>query len=79
MLTIDIHTHILPETWPDLAARYGYPGFIELVHHKPGCARMEMDGTILSGGPGELLVGRRRASQIATNRGWMSRCFRPYR
>ena len=25
MLTIDIHTHILPETWPDLRERYGYP------------------------------------------------------
>ena len=23
VLAIDLHTHILPETWPDLAARYG--------------------------------------------------------
>lgn len=43
MLKIDIHTHILPETWPRLADRYGYGGFIELVHHKPGCARMMKD------------------------------------
>ena len=41
---IDIHTHILPETWPNLAERYGYGGFINLVHHQPGCARMMMDG-----------------------------------
>ncbi|SHF53161.1 aminocarboxymuconate-semialdehyde decarboxylase [Microbulbifer donghaiensis] len=40
MLTIDIHTHILPETWPDLKERYGYGGFIHLDHHKCGCARM---------------------------------------
>ncbi len=41
---IDIHTHILPETWPNLAQRYGYGGFVELVHHRPGCARMVIDG-----------------------------------
>lgn len=40
---VDIHTHILPETWPDLKERYGYGGFIRLEHHKPCCARMMMD------------------------------------
>ncbi|MTI30170.1 amidohydrolase family protein, partial [Xanthovirga aplysinae] len=40
---IDIHTHILPEKWPDLKERYGYGGFIRLEHHKPCCARMMMD------------------------------------
>jgi aminocarboxymuconate-semialdehyde decarboxylase len=42
--TIDVHTHILPETWPDLAERYGYSGFVSLIHHRPGCARMMVDG-----------------------------------
>ncbi len=42
-LSIDIRTHILPETWPDLHERYGYGGFIRLEHHKPCCARMMMD------------------------------------
>lgn len=42
---IDVHTHILPETWPDLRERYGYGGWISLDHHKPCCARMMMDGT----------------------------------
>jgi aminocarboxymuconate-semialdehyde decarboxylase len=42
-LTIDIHTHILPEKWPDLRERYGYGGFIRLEHYKPCCARMMMD------------------------------------
>ncbi|MGI9518239.1 MAG: amidohydrolase family protein, partial [Pirellulaceae bacterium] len=41
---IDVHTHILPETWPDLAQRYGYGGFVSLVHEQPGCARMMIDG-----------------------------------
>jgi aminocarboxymuconate-semialdehyde decarboxylase len=40
MLTIDIHTHILPETIPDFKSKFGYGGFISLEHHKPCCARM---------------------------------------
>lgn len=43
-LKIDIHTHILPENWPNLKERYGYGGFIHLDHHKTGCARMIKDG-----------------------------------
>ena len=43
MLSIDIHTHILPERWPDLRERYGYGGFIRLEHHRPCCARMMQD------------------------------------
>lgn len=43
---IDTHTHILPETWPDLKERYGYGGFIKLQHTAPGKARMlKDDGT----------------------------------
>lgn len=40
MLTIDLHTHVLPERWPDWTARSGYAGWVELAHHAPGCARM---------------------------------------
>jgi aminocarboxymuconate-semialdehyde decarboxylase len=46
MLKIDVHTHILPENWPDLKERYGYGGFIQLEHHGPGCARMMLDDKI---------------------------------
>ena len=41
---IDLHTHILPERWPDLRERYGYGGFPAIEHHAPGCARLTIDG-----------------------------------
>jgi aminocarboxymuconate-semialdehyde decarboxylase len=41
---IDLHTHILPEKWPNLRDRFGYGGWVELDHHCPGCARMMIDG-----------------------------------
>lgn len=42
-LTIDIHTHILPEHIPNWKEKFGYSGFIKLDHHKPCCARMIRD------------------------------------
>ena len=41
---IDIHTHILPERWPNLRERYGYGSWISLDHHKTGCAKMMLAG-----------------------------------
>jgi aminocarboxymuconate-semialdehyde decarboxylase len=43
MFTIDIHTHILPEHFPNWAEKFGYGGFVRLEHHKPCCARMMVD------------------------------------
>ncbi len=42
-LTIDIHTHILPENIPNFKKKFGYGGFIHLDHHAPCRARMMMD------------------------------------
>lgn len=42
-MKVDLHTHILPKTWPDLKDRYGYGGFIRLDHTDPCTARMMQD------------------------------------
>jgi aminocarboxymuconate-semialdehyde decarboxylase len=43
-LKIDVHTHVLPKSWPDLRERYGYGGFVQLEPEEPGRARMMRDG-----------------------------------
>ncbi len=43
MLKIDIHTHILPKNIPNWKDKFGYGGFIQLEHHKAGCAKMMKD------------------------------------
>jgi aminocarboxymuconate-semialdehyde decarboxylase len=40
MPRIDIHTHILPETLPDFAEKFGYEGFVRIVRDTPCRARM---------------------------------------
>ncbi len=36
-MTIDLHTHILPKTWPSWTTKSGYAGWVELAHESPGC------------------------------------------
>ncbi len=43
MLKIDIHTHILPETWPNLSEKFGYGGFVRLEHCGSCRAKMMVD------------------------------------
>ena len=45
-MKIDLHTHVLPERWPDLTERYGCGGFVRLEHHAPCRARMLLDGKV---------------------------------
>lgn len=42
-MKVDVHTHILPRSWPDLTSKYGYGGWARLEHHRPGCGRMMID------------------------------------
>jgi len=48
-MKIDVHTHILPKTWPNLKQRYGYDGFVQLDHdaqRDPGKASMMKNGKL---------------------------------
>ena len=45
-MKIDLHTHILPERWPDLRERFGYGGWVSIEHHAPCCAKMMIDGKL---------------------------------
>lgn len=52
-MKIDIHTHILPEKWPDLNKKYNTNGFASIEHHKPCCAK--------------ILIGDRMFREITEN------------
>ena len=43
-IVVDLHTHLLPERWPDFAEKFGYGNWISLDHCAPCRARMMMDG-----------------------------------
>jgi aminocarboxymuconate-semialdehyde decarboxylase len=43
---IDLPTHILPERWPDLCAKYGYPGWVNIEHCGACRAKLWRDGAM---------------------------------
>jgi len=43
---IDVHTHILPPSWPDLRARFGYGGWPQLESLGAGRARIVIDARV---------------------------------
>jgi aminocarboxymuconate-semialdehyde decarboxylase len=62
-LKIDIHTHILPPLLPDLRERYGYGGFARMEHHRPGAARLLIDGALFREVPDSCFDPRRRLEE----------------
>ena len=44
MKMVDIHSHFLPRSWPDLAARFGTAGWPWLRHTAPGEAMLMLGG-----------------------------------
>lgn len=45
-MKIDVHTHILPENWPDLNKKYNTHGFVTIDHYKPCCARLMIGDSV---------------------------------
>lgn len=45
-MLVDIHTHILPEKFPDILSNGAISPSLALEHHKPGCARIMRDGAL---------------------------------
>jgi aminocarboxymuconate-semialdehyde decarboxylase len=43
MFKVDVHTHILPPSWPDLSERYGTPGFPAFERQADGTSHMMVD------------------------------------
>ncbi|KAK2727059.1 2-amino-3-carboxymuconate-6-semialdehyde decarboxylase-like [Artemia franciscana] len=41
-MKIDIHTHIIPETWPNLEKKYGYGGWIQLQKHADDSSKADL-------------------------------------
>ena len=43
---VDLHTHLLPKSWPNLAEKFGYEGWVSIDHCSNCCANMIVDGKV---------------------------------
>lgn len=43
---VDMHTHILPRSWPDLKKKYGYGGWVQMEPCGHNRAKMMIDGKV---------------------------------
>jgi len=61
---IDVHAHILPPSWPDLAERYGDPRWPSLQHADGCSARIMVDGGLFREVTDQLFVTERRLADM---------------
>jgi aminocarboxymuconate-semialdehyde decarboxylase len=67
-MRVDVHAHILPRRWPDLAARYGEPRWPRLQHVDACSARIMVAGELFREVTDQLYdVDRRLADMDAAN------------
>ncbi|KAI9189967.1 hypothetical protein H9P43_001400 [Blastocladiella emersonii ATCC 22665] len=57
-LKIDLHTHILPERWPDLKRKYGYGEWVQLDHSDP---------TLVPGKEADMMQGGKFFRRVQCN------------
>lgn len=66
-MRVDLHAHVLPREWPDLAERYGDPRWPRLEHVDPCSARIMVGGELFRAVTSQLYdTSRRLADMDAT-------------
>ena len=63
-MRVDLHAHILPKTWPDLAERYGDPRWPILEHLDPCSARIMVGGELFRAVTDQLYESERRIADM---------------
>lgn len=63
-MRIDVHAHVLPRSWPDLAERYGDPRWPTLQHCDACSARIMVDGSPFREVTDQLYVVERRLADM---------------
>ncbi|MHB1810042.1 MAG: amidohydrolase family protein [Solirubrobacteraceae bacterium] len=63
-MRVDVHAHILPRRWPDLAERYGDPRWPTLEHLDPCSARIMVGGELFRAVTSQLYDVERRLADM---------------